>query len=169
MNWLPHDSAGWALALSVAALILMYPMNLVANLSTPRLLDWWSSRSRNALEGRRNDLLSEQTDLKDVPTIDAATDLILWNLRGVLLAIGLSSHVVLTSFCLVLMWYAPNSGWRNTIPWSIVFGFLIINFVFQRFALSRTRRRNNRVSPKYRSRLEDELKDIEAKLANWDS
>ena|ERR1700676_3218468 len=47
-----HDASWWALVLAILALVLMLPVNLLANVMTPPLKNWWAGRSSAALTER---------------------------------------------------------------------------------------------------------------------
>ena len=50
--WIHHDAAWWALVLAIVALVLMLPVNLLANFMTPILKNWWAGRSLKTLDQR---------------------------------------------------------------------------------------------------------------------
>ncbi len=47
---MPRDLGTWGFILSVAALILMYPVGLLVNWSSPKIQDWWASWSQRRLQ-----------------------------------------------------------------------------------------------------------------------
>jgi Tfp pilus assembly protein PilN len=76
MHWYTYDRATWAIIIGIAAIVLGFPLSLLANLLTPKIRNWWAERSVAALKKRivkldkalakmqRLPLLSEdQTDL----------------------------------------------------------------------------------------------------------
>jgi hypothetical protein len=78
MNGLMGYLAGMSGAtwLGIAALVLMYPVAFVANVTTPILRDWWSTRSRRSMEKRLRNLVEIQDKLSKEP-VDRNTLLIL--------------------------------------------------------------------------------------------
>lgn len=50
--WLHKGLDWWGFVLAVAALILAYPLEVVAHITAPKWKDWWATRSRTALEKR---------------------------------------------------------------------------------------------------------------------
>ncbi len=54
-----HDLGWWGFVLAIATLILAYPLDVLAHLTTPLLKNWWASRSRLTLEERIKSLKAE--------------------------------------------------------------------------------------------------------------
>lgn len=50
--FLGHDLNWWSFILAVTALISTVPLTVFGNLITPRLKDWWSTRSTSSLKRR---------------------------------------------------------------------------------------------------------------------
>jgi len=76
MKWIPHDASSWGLFISILALILAFPLSLLANLLTPRIRNWWAERSINSLTHRIADLEKELAGLQE-PVISDGEDRIL--------------------------------------------------------------------------------------------
>lgn len=71
---MPRDLGSWAFWISLFALIAMYPVSVLANLTTPRLKNWWAARparSRASLQKRITEL---EAELFDVQTREPITD-----------------------------------------------------------------------------------------------
>lgn len=103
--FLHHDLAWWGFALGVLALILMIPAAIFANAITPKIQNWWASRSRasllkriDSLAGRlrkweRNAAVTETEDI-----LLSAVQTILLCLSAGLLAVGLAGTQFLHRF-----------------------------------------------------------------------
>jgi hypothetical protein len=50
--WLSKDLGTWGFWISIIAFISAYPLSLLANITSPRLLNWWATTSRVSLEKR---------------------------------------------------------------------------------------------------------------------
>ena len=46
------DLGWWAFWISLLALISAFPLSVLANLASPKIRNWWASRSRAALQKR---------------------------------------------------------------------------------------------------------------------
>jgi O-antigen/teichoic acid export membrane protein len=51
MHW-PKDLGEWGFWIAVVAFILVIPLNMLSNVLTPRLQDWWSMTSKKRLARR---------------------------------------------------------------------------------------------------------------------
>jgi hypothetical protein len=47
-----HDLGWWGFVLGIAALVLTYPISLLANLTSPAIKNWWAERSVASLQKR---------------------------------------------------------------------------------------------------------------------
>jgi hypothetical protein len=160
-DFLPHDLGT---LLAIVALILMYPVSLVANLSTPWIRDWWSARSLASLTERRDKLVAFQEDINDEPTIDEATDAILRALQNLIMAVTHCAHVILAGIWL-LIWY---QGREWTLQ-ELIFAILIFeNVGFGLLLRARVRGYRRRVSPALRELLAEEIAELEAKLTRFE-
>jgi O-antigen/teichoic acid export membrane protein len=94
--WLRHDASWWALVLAIAALVLMVPANVVSNVLTPLLLNWFATWSNAALERRIAKLENQLAELEKNPAIDEAQEQILWGITTLrMMALSLSSALLL--------------------------------------------------------------------------
>jgi hypothetical protein len=48
----PSDLGTWGFVLSILAIVLMYPMGILINFTSPKVSDWWAGRSMRRLEHR---------------------------------------------------------------------------------------------------------------------
>ncbi len=160
MNWLPHDLAT---VLAILALFLMYPVSLLANLSTPKLRDWWAARSLEALRKRRNHLLAFQKEISHAPMVDGATDAMLGQLNRLNFAIAQGIHIILTGMLLMLSTVPPP---KHSTPILVGFGLLFVTNLAYGVRCSRDATKfHQRVSPSWRARIAWEIENLEAKLA----
>jgi hypothetical protein len=83
MKWLPHDLGTWGFILGIATLILMYPVGVMINMTTPLLQNWLATRTRASLDKRIAKLEGQLANLEQIPEIDAVQNQILWEIKSV--------------------------------------------------------------------------------------
>jgi hypothetical protein len=66
MNWLPKDKAMWGIILAIAAIVLAFPLSLLANLVTPKIRNYWAKRSVAGLKKRIASLESELARMEGI-------------------------------------------------------------------------------------------------------
>jgi len=88
MDWLPKDKATWGIILAVAAILISIPLNLVGNLLTPKVRNWWAERSATALKQRIAELQNKLAKANQYPFISDGESFILSIINGVILATG---------------------------------------------------------------------------------
>ena len=95
MKWLPHDLGTWGFILSIVTLILMYPVGVMINMTTPLLQNWLSTWTRASLDQRIAKLEAQLANLEQIPEIDAVQNQILWEIKSVKLEAMSNTGVVL--------------------------------------------------------------------------
>lgn len=68
MHW---EKATWASVLWGVAFVLAVPLNVLANLLTPKLRNWWSERSVTVLQKRTEKL---EADLETLSELEPLSD-----------------------------------------------------------------------------------------------
>jgi hypothetical protein len=98
MKW-PHDLGTWGFVLSIVTLILMYPVGLLINLTSPAIANWLSTWSKNALQKRIDKLEMELAQLEKTPGFDEFQDRALWGVTSIKInVLGCSNTVVIAVF-----------------------------------------------------------------------
>ena len=92
---MPHDLGTWGFIIALVALILAYPLDVLAHITLPIIRDWWAARSIAVLEKRRNVLSSQLDKLHGVPVIDVLSDIVLQSLQRIILAIGQAVNLMI--------------------------------------------------------------------------
>jgi len=94
MSWLPKEKATWGIILAIAAIILAFPLSLLANLITPKIRDWWAQRSVAALRARIA-MLEQELAKRQVYELlpDGEESIMLTILRAGKAAIGFSGFL----------------------------------------------------------------------------
>jgi hypothetical protein len=82
--WPHKDMSWWALLISIVALILMVPLGIATNVLTPKLQNWWASRSRTALSRRIDKLEAQVAASEELEKLSSTEDMILLGIEGIL-------------------------------------------------------------------------------------
>ena len=67
MHWPSYDRTTWGLVIGIVALILAFPLSLLANIVTPSIKNWWAERSVKSLKKRIVKLEAEFSRMKTFP------------------------------------------------------------------------------------------------------
>jgi hypothetical protein len=156
MHWLPKDVPTWGFVLSVLALVLMYPVGILTNITTPKLQNWWAERSRTALikridklheELRGRSVLLERSESEDeiIKGIYRVTKLVVLGFTYTLLTLLLMSNTV---------------GPRITCSLGLL-GFFAVNIF-----LDQIDKLQQKYSPSRRRELEHSIETLRSKLEN---
>jgi hypothetical protein len=78
----PTDLGTWGFILAALSLVLMYPVGLLINLTTPAVQNWVASRSKTSLLKRITLLENELSELEKNAAISEAEDQILWEIQN---------------------------------------------------------------------------------------
>jgi hypothetical protein len=165
---MPHDLGTWAFIIALGALILAYPLDVLAHLTSPIIRDWWAARSNATLQKRRDVLSARLDKLRDVPVIDEVADQVLKAQELLMLVIGNATNLVLGAFAIPLS--SASFFWSLTWPhWpSHKELFLLILMGVDLYVTLTSRRRldayRRRVSPGVRNDLKAEVSKIEEAL-----
>jgi Na+-transporting methylmalonyl-CoA/oxaloacetate decarboxylase gamma subunit len=156
MHWIPKDLTTWAFIFSVLALVLMYPVGVLINITTPRLQNRWAARSRSALQARIARLEGELNRMPGLPEVSEVEDMILRRSQLALKILFicfdmLFSILTVISFCLGLIV-------------AVVFGVLsiLIMYVIGRF-VDRSEAEEY-LSPSRKRTVELSIAELQSKL-----
>lgn len=98
-----HDLTWWGFVLALAALVLMIPANILANVLTPKLKTWWAERSEASLRGKIVELQTELSEMEHHKSIaDAEHHLLLGVETLIRLTSILLDLIAVTSLYLVM-------------------------------------------------------------------
>lgn len=100
---LGHDLAWWGFALAVLGLVLMIPASMLANMLTPKLMNWWAQRSEASLRKRIKMLEDKLAEFEKHELISETDDFIL---RGIQALAGL---------CRLLLFIVPMCAYEVTV------------------------------------------------------
>jgi hypothetical protein len=115
MHW-PKDLGEWGFYLGVVALILALPLNILANFISPRLKDWWSTRSRHKLIQRISFLEARLLSGRAQPPMTPAEDEIHGLIYRMSSMIRVSFHLVYVTVLMMATAYGTSlPGGKATI------------------------------------------------------
>lgn len=165
--WLHRDLAWWGVFLGALALLLMFPANIVANLVTPKLKNWWSERSAASTRKRIEKLEKELASSEQYKELSELEDYAVKAIEGIgilaVVCLGILAITLLTdttSVRLVTAFPGIRLGMVILALFSVVFGFLINFLVFNKLGELRKKQ-----SPFDRKVLRKSIENLKAKLA----
>jgi hypothetical protein len=164
--WLHHDASWWALVLAILALILMYPVSLLANLTTPVLKNWWAERSVASLKKRITNLEKQLVDYEQYPELSEAETYILLATEALSMMLGLCITMLAVVLIVLSQYGMPTVSAHDKMPivlLALVSGsmaFLLGVIGFGRITKFRTQR-----SPFDRNNLRKYVGQLKEKLA----
>jgi hypothetical protein len=171
--WLHHDLAWWGVFLGALALVLMFPANIVANLVTPKLKNWWAERSVASTRERLEKLKKQLADYEQHPELSELKDWALKTLEGVGMLGFLCVQLLAIAFLTAAAVISPEVRYNPVIAppgkslglailalVAVVFAFLVHFLVFNKLAEFRKKQ-----SPFDRASLRAWIKKLEEKLA----
>ena len=98
-----HDLAWWGFAVALAAMVLAIPINIIANLLTPLLKNWWAERSQASLRARIERLETElQHEVQRYPAMSETEHYIFKGLTLLATMIILSLSILLLEVVLAM-------------------------------------------------------------------
>jgi len=164
---LPHNLGTWGFILSVLALILMYPIGLLINLSTPAVRNWISTWSKSSLEKRIAKLEVDLAEFEKYPPITEVEHQLLWGITSIRIAItsavtGLT--IVLYSGVSVLANPGSAAFHEFTLFCLVV---IVVNMVTMIIARYRRDFRSQR-DPRRREPLRKAITDLKELRDHWD-
>ncbi|MFZ3333540.1 MAG: hypothetical protein WA197_23075 [Candidatus Acidiferrales bacterium] len=71
---MPRDLGSWGFWLSILALIAAYPLNLLANLTSPRLQNWWATRPARSRASLQKTIAELESKLAEMQRREPITD-----------------------------------------------------------------------------------------------
>jgi hypothetical protein len=122
---MPKDLGTWGFILSLAALLLMYPVGLLINLTSPKIQNWWAARSQQSVVKRLNKLESELGELEEFRPLEEVENEILWGQEMLMTLVGGCTHLLLAA-ALVVCHYVIPSNESHKMQMARIFLFVIM-------------------------------------------
>jgi|HubBroStandDraft_6_1064221.scaffolds.fasta_scaffold11339_3 hypothetical protein len=168
--WPHRDFGWWGFWIGVVAFVLAFPLSVMANIVTPKLLNWWSGRSRQSTMKRLEELRGTQARIALLPHLSEAEDRILESAEVTQRLIYFVGYFVILSLASILTVgtrvVSPQHDWQKAlvlfllltatlVAWTLIYRVL----VWPQFVYRRDR------SPAAREELKSYILELEAKLS----
>jgi hypothetical protein len=161
--WLHHDLGWWGFVLAIVTLVLAYPLDVLAHLTTPMLRNWWAGRSVTALRERIAELEGQLAKMDRNRMMTDVEDEILSALPKLELFITMAVMLVIAAMGLLFTEQNPALAWRSIL---IMFGAIVVVMFSRTGLFSGTYRFIRKRSPKWQRMLEYDVAKLKAKLAS---
>lgn len=161
---MPHDLGTWGFFIALAALLLAYPLDVLAHLTSPKIRDWGAARSIASLQKRRDVLSTQCNQLRNVPVVDEGIDIVLRSLGRMNIVIGQAVNFVLGAIGITQLNAEQLWTWSPNEKVWIIMVIMASNACLIISVNRQLRRYRRRVSPSIRKNITDELTMIEQKL-----
>jgi hypothetical protein len=132
---MPRDFGTWSLIIAVVTLVLTVPLNMAANLASPKVKDWWAARSTKALNSRLEILRTQEKVLSASPPPSLVDIIVVSRLNRLSVLIEAAVHTVIVVGLMPWMWIFWRSN--NTAEAWAMFALLM----FGDLAMSRFSRK----------------------------
>jgi hypothetical protein len=154
MKW-PTDLGTWGFILSLAALLLMYPIGLLINLTSPKIETWSAGWSRDRL-AKRVQKLEEKLHIHKLTELPDQVQVALLS-TGLLISVqlGISVHAILGA----LYFQHSITTVNSDLPYLLALNSLATVGVASRIRISL-----RKYSLTYRGRLAEQLVDARTRL-----
>lgn len=161
-----HDLGWWGVVLSIAALVLMIPASMVANLLTPLLANWIATSSKKSLDNRIAKLERQLAELEQNAVTDEVQDEILWGITNLKIRmLQVTSAVAITGYLGVRAIANTNTQMFDQFSeW--VFVVLIVNMIVTLQLRYKKDFRFKR-SPRVRESLLKSIHELKEIQNNW--
>ena len=162
----PMKGETLGIILGIAAIVLMYPVGLLINLTTPTIQLWIATRTRTSLGNRIALLEAELKALEEFPAIEEVQDETLWEIRRTQLIVMAAACLVVLAIADLVVISTPLSlsslAELNTGIAFIVAGDGIMIWLMRNRHDFRWKR-----SPKTRARYRKAIADLKAIRDSW--
>lgn len=125
--WLHKNLEWWGFVIGIVTFIGAIPMGVLSNLATPRLQNWWATRSRESLQQRIAKLEVQLVEMEAREPITAIESYTLQKIEQIEDALSPSVHLLLTTIFFAVL--ATTSEFQR--PWGYWFiGFIVFAMAF---------------------------------------
>ena len=161
MNWPHYDRTTWGLILAVAALVLMIPANILSNILTEKLRNWWATRSQSSLRSRIEMLESELAELEKRPAISEVEEQLLSFMPKVDM---LLTETLMIFLAVVLIFERSTSSENAFLKIVVVLSAIILMNVSRFFMLRKSFLFLRERSPSVRREVRTSILKLKARL-----
>ncbi len=161
-----HDLGWWGFVLAITTLVLAYPLDVLAHLTSPKVRDWWASRSQAALVRRITKLKDELSKIEKNALISRTEEELFRGIESTLSMAWSVGYFVLGGMAFVFWDLAPQNARGR---WSLPVG-LVLFVVFLTWAYRRDKRKirdyRSMRSTRYKCSVEKDITKLEVELSN---
>ena len=164
---MPKDLGTWAFVLSIIAILLMYPVGVLINLTTPRIANSIAARGKSSLKKRISKLEEKLATLEKNPPIDEVQDEVLWGIKSVKMRIVRAETTIIMAIYVgvVVFVQPPNAAFFNEL--SYIFLLVLSLNMITILAIRYHRDFRYLRSPKNRENLRRTIRELKTILENW--
>jgi len=164
--WSHRDLGWWGFWIGLVALVLAFPLSLLANMITPVVQNWIAKRGLASLVKRIATLEAQLAEFEKDPAIDEVDDHILWGLkRAEMTAIGVGSTVMLVLLFAVEMLTDANSERFKVFATIVLIGLLMDLALILRLRYERDFRYFR--SPRSRKAMRTAIEELKKIRDSW--
>jgi len=164
---MPKDLGTWAFVLSIIAILLMYPVGVLINLTTPRIANSIAARGKSSLKKRISKLEEKLAALEKNPPIDEVQDEVLWGIKSVKMRIvGVENTIIVVVYVAVVVFVRPSNA-SSFKELSYLFLFMLALNMITILAMRYHRDFRYLRSPKNRENLRRTIRELKTILENW--
>jgi hypothetical protein len=116
MNWLP----------TMIGIVLAIPLSVLANLFTPKIRNWWATRSRKSLTARIAVLESELVESEAIRNSNELSANILRMVTIAFVFFWLGGHMILSALLIITLELAPPNPERVRVL--VLLSFFVLAF-----------------------------------------
>jgi len=122
---LPKNLGVWGFWIAIISLCLAYPVSLLANITSPRIQDWWAARSRRTLSTRIKILESQLTKTeRNIEPNEIFGRILKFAYVGTLL-LGVGVYAIFT--CVLLgVWLFLSPTFHRTLFMALTLGLALV-------------------------------------------
>jgi hypothetical protein len=166
MHWPAYDRTTWGLIISICALVLAFPLSLLANLLTPKIKNWWAERSEASMRKRIIKLeeeLAHREEYHPVLTLFETYALLGIELTLMLGAFALISFAASVAFLFVnKILVVPKI--QEAYAVFITVGAIVISSGVNFGVVPKISNLRQRDSPRGRNRMKNSISELKARL-----
>ena len=160
------DLGTWGFYLSIVALLLMYPVGVLINMTTPLIQNWIATSTKASLDRRILKLETMLAKLEKSPPIDDVQNELLWGIRSIKIALLAATGTIVTVvYAAVHSLMSPDSQQFKEFATLAVL-ILVANFMQMLFLRYRRDLRHMR-SPRVRENLSKAIAGLKEIQSNW--
>jgi hypothetical protein len=158
--FMPRDLGTWGFILSLLALLLMYPVGILINITSPKVANWWSTRSKNSVIERITRLQCELAQLEKTPAFSEYEFHVLRAIgamfAGLVFVCGLSALTLIK----LILWFGPSRRASYLMAAVVFAGFVAVMFLESPLETYIKQR-----SPKRRLEMKSSIANLEEQLS----